>query len=257
MIGKQLRLRRMLNENSNKSIVLPLDHGMTLGPIAGIENIGNFMQTMGGQAPNAYVLHRGELVRFHGLIPKGCGVFMHLSASIGFSPNREEKVLVGTVEEAVRLGADGVSIHVNLGNAQDLNMLRDAGKVAEACMVWGLPLLMMAYPKEPMNGLSGREIIERVGHCIRVCEELGADLVKVPMPAGDMDEFLDIVGSSSIPVLVAGGEKTGNDYIGQVKKLMSGKIAGLCVGRNVFQHSNPKAVLEELHAVVHGDYLYS
>jgi len=108
-----------------------------------------------------------------------------------------------------------------------------------------------------MNGLSSREIIERVGHCIRVCEELGADLVKVPMPAGDMDEFLDIVGSSSIPVLVAGGEKTGNDYIGQVKKLMSGKITGLCVGRNVFQHSNPKAVLEELHAVVHGAYLYS
>ncbi|MOA30367.1 2-amino-4,5-dihydroxy-6-one-heptanoic acid-7-phosphate synthase [compost metagenome] len=71
---------------------------------------------------------------------------MHLSASISFSPCRMEKVLVGTVEEAVQLGADGVSIHVNIGCDEDRSMLQDAGKVSRACMEWGMPLLMMVYP---------------------------------------------------------------------------------------------------------------
>ena len=42
------------------------------------------------------------------------------------SPNR--KMLTGNVEEAVRLGADGVSLHINIGGKEEPEMLEQLGK---------------------------------------------------------------------------------------------------------------------------------
>lgn len=39
MTGKDIRLRKFVDENSNNIVLLPIDHGITLGPIHGIKNM--------------------------------------------------------------------------------------------------------------------------------------------------------------------------------------------------------------------------
>jgi len=35
-IGKNIRLERIINRNTNRIVIVPMDHGVTLGPIQGI-----------------------------------------------------------------------------------------------------------------------------------------------------------------------------------------------------------------------------
>ncbi len=45
------------------------------------------------------------------------------------------------------MGADAVSMHVNIGAESEARMLADLGAVAVECMEWGMPLLAMMYPR--------------------------------------------------------------------------------------------------------------
>ncbi len=45
------------------------------------------------------------------------------------------------------MGADAVSMHVNIGAESEAKMLADLGAVSVECMEWGMPLLAMMYPR--------------------------------------------------------------------------------------------------------------
>jgi len=60
-------------------------------------------------------------------------------------PDPNHKVLVNTVQQALKMGADGVSVHINIGADDEAKMLGDLGAVAVECMEWGVPLLAMMY----------------------------------------------------------------------------------------------------------------
>ncbi|MBA4356248.1 MAG: fructose-bisphosphate aldolase, partial [Desulfovibrio sp.] len=38
-LGKAIRLERIINRNTKRTIIVPMDHGTTVGPIAGITNM--------------------------------------------------------------------------------------------------------------------------------------------------------------------------------------------------------------------------
>ena len=117
ILGKKIRMERILNRNTGKTVIVPMDHGMTVGPIPGIIDMKDAIDrvTLGGA--NAVVEHKGLVGRGHRQRGQDIGLIIHLSASTQLSPNPNAKTLICTVEEASKLGADGVSIHVNLGNA--------------------------------------------------------------------------------------------------------------------------------------------
>ena len=110
------------------------------------------------------------------------------------------------MEEAIALGADAVSIHINLGSPNESKMLEIGANVARDCTRWGMPLLTMIYPRgKGIDSFSPQS----VGHAVRVAEELGADMIKTNYP-GDPEAFRKIVKACSVPVFIAGGEKTGD-----------------------------------------------
>ena len=41
MIGKKIRLERIFNRNTGRTVIAPMDHGVSSGPIKGIINIDN------------------------------------------------------------------------------------------------------------------------------------------------------------------------------------------------------------------------
>jgi len=86
----------------------------------------------------------------------------------------------------------------------------------------------------------------------RLCAELGADIVKSNWP-GSAEEFAEIVGAVSVPVVVAGGSRESDlDLLQRIAAARSAGAIGCSVGRNIFQHDDPTAITRAISAVVRG-----
>ena len=154
------------------------------------------------------------------------------------------------VEEALKLGADAVSIHVNLGNGWEKEMLTDFGRVSYEARTWGIPLLAMIYPRG--DKIKNEYDLDVIKHAARVGAEAGADIVKVSY-TGSVETFRQVTAGCSVPVVIAGGEKMESDR--EILEMVKGSIdaggAGVSIGRNVFQHKDPKAMTQAICAIVH------
>ncbi len=249
-LGKQIRLERIINRQSKRTIIVPMDHGTTLGPIAGLEDMRIVVNDVAEGGADAVLMHKGLIRCSHRASGKDVGLIVHLSASTALSPNSNRKTLVASVEEAIRYGADAVSIHVNLGDPDERYMLADFGKVAESCQQWGMPLLAMMYARGPQ--ISNGYAPEMVAHCARVGVELGADIVKV-VYSGAIENFAEAVDACCVPVVIAGGEKMDStrEFLQMVHDSIRAGGAGLSVGRNIFQHPRRTDLVRALCAIVH------
>jgi fructose-bisphosphate aldolase/2-amino-3,7-dideoxy-D-threo-hept-6-ulosonate synthase len=196
---------------------------------------------------DAVVLHKGIAKRVN---VNGAGLIVHLSAISNLTPNCQNKVQVCTVQEAVRLGADAVSVHVNIGAQDECAMLTTLGRVADECDQYGMPLLAMMYPRGPK--IPNEHDPTAVAHAARVGAELGADIIKTNY-TGNIETFRHVVESCPVPVIIAGGPKaeTTREILQMVHDSMKAGGAGLSIGRNVFQHENPTLMVKALVAIVH------
>jgi len=251
MIGKEIRIERIIDRNTGRAVIVPMDHGFTLGQIEGLQDMTRVISEVSEGGANAIVLHKGIVKRGHRRRGRDIGLIVHLSASTSLNPDPNDKVLVCTVEEAVALGADAVSIHINLGAPNESRMLEDAAAVVKDCNRWGMPLLVMIYPRG--KGIDPYSP-QAVGHCVRVAEELGADLIKTNY-TGDPVSFSKIVKACSVPVFIAGGEKAGDiETLAAIRDSVNAGGAGVCVGRNAFQRENTPAFVKALCHVVHDEW---
>ena len=249
-LGKKVRLERIINRDNGRTIIVPMDHGVTIGAVDGLVDMRETVNDMAIGGADAVLMHKGLVRCSHRSAGKDIGLIVHLSASTTLSPMGNTKTLVGTVEEGIKHGADCVSVHVNLGDPNERLMLADLGKVAEACDNWHMPLLAMVYARGPQVPNSYDAKV--VAHCARVGVELGADIVKVPY-TGDIESFADVVGGCCVPVVIAGGELM--DSTRQLLQMVHDSVkaggAGVSIGRNVFQHPRRIELVRAMRALVH------
>jgi len=226
-----------------------MDHGVTVGPIKGLVNMQAIIDKLLEGGADAVVVHRG--VAKH--VDTGqAGLIVHLSASTKLGPDPNYKVQVCSVDEAVRIGADAVSVHINVGAEQEDKMLVKLGKVADDCDRYGMPLLAMMYPRGPK--IQNQHAVDVVAHAARLGAELGADIIKTNY-TGSIESFREVVRGCHVPVIIAGGPKveTVREILQMVHDSVKAGGAGLSIGRNVFQHENPTLMVKALSAIVHND----
>jgi fructose-bisphosphate aldolase/2-amino-3,7-dideoxy-D-threo-hept-6-ulosonate synthase len=252
-IGKNIRIERIMNRETGKAIIVPMDHGLTVGPIKGLENnLGEIVNKIALGGANAVLGHIGIPLYAHRGYGPDIGLILHLSGSTSLSPMSNYKVLVNTVLEAVKLGADGVSLHINIGTQSDPEMLEILGEVSRECREFGMPLLAMMYPRG--ENIEDEYDVEVVKIAARVAAELGADIVKTNW-TGDPDSFKEVVRGCMAPVIIAGGEKAGLRGILEItKQSIDVGGAGVAYGRNVFQAEDPTKVVRALFLIVHKNY---
>jgi class I fructose-bisphosphate aldolase len=250
MLGKQIRMERIIDRNTNRTVIVPMDHGVSSGPIYGITDLRDAIEQVVRGGANALVEHKGMVGAGHRQSGKDVGLIIHLSASTSLSPYPNTKTLVCTVEEALRLGADAVSIHVNIGDDMERQMLSDFGMVSSRAREWGIPLLAMIYPR-------GEKIANEydpgvLKHAARLGAELGADIVKISY-SGSVDSFREVIAGCRVPVVIAGGEKMESDR--QILEMVRGAIdaggSGVSIGRNIFQHQDPTRMVGAISMIVH------
>lgn len=249
-IGKTIRKERILNRDTGRTIIVPLDHGVSVGPIAGLTDMRETVTRIVDGGANAVLMHKGLVPCGHRSRGGDIGLVIHLSASTNLSPFPGVKTLVCTVEEAIQLGADAISLHLNIGDEREREMLADMGQATKEAAHWGVPVLAMVYGRGPK--IKNEFDPEVVAHCARVGMELGADIVKVPY-TGDPDSFSRVVEAACVPVVIAGGPKTPTtrDFLTMVHDSVQAGGSGLSVGRNIFQHKDPTRLLRALGKIVH------
>lgn len=249
MLGKEKRLNRLFNKSQN-IILVPLDHGISCGPIQGLENMRDTLKTIVDCKMDSILLHKGIIEKNYDIVSKKqVGLIMHLSASTNLGDCELQKIRTETVDEAIAMGCDGVSVHVNLGNSKEPYMLEDFSNISGECMRKGMPLIAMMYSRG--ESIRNELDINNLKHITRVAVELGADIVKINYPE-NIDEFRSLVEYCQVPVVIAGGEKRDEiDTLKMIDEAMMSGARGISMGRNIFQSNCKKTLISCIQKIVH------
>ncbi len=244
--GKTRRLERIFRKDG-KTVIVPMDHGVSVGPIDGLSDMGKTVNYVAKGGADAILVHAGIAKTVD---TAELGLILHLSGATRLTNEPNWKMQVCTVKEAIRLGADAVSVHINVGSAHEQDMLDNFSRILDECDDYGLPVLAMMYPRGPK--IQDEHSYEVVSHAARLGYELGADIVKTNY-TGDVESFRNIVNSVRVPIVVAGGPKTNtvSESLRMVYESIKAGAAGVSIGRNVFQHHDPSMMTQALTEIVH------
>ncbi|ACV11354.1 predicted phospho-2-dehydro-3-deoxyheptonate aldolase [Halorhabdus utahensis DSM 12940] len=245
--GKDARLTRI--GTGGRYLVVPMDHGLTMGPVTGLEDLESTVEGITRGGADAVLTQKGVADRVHGNL-NGAGYIVHLNGSTTIGPDEEDKRKTGTVEDAVRAGADAVSFHINVGSEYEPDQLTQLAEVTGEAERLGMPVLAMAYARGP--GIDESDP-DSLAHAVRLAEEVGADVIKTAY-SGDADSFERVAAASAKPVVIAGGSKgTDEETLAMVRGAMDAGAAGISMGRSIFQHEDPEAITRAVAAVIHDD----
>ena len=243
--GHQIRLNRILRDG--KMLCIPMDHGISNGPIEGLEDPHSIIYRCENEGLTSVIINKGILKTLPK--PTKVGILVHFSGSTSLSTSPNRKMLIGNVEEAIRLGADGVSLHINIGGKEEPEMLEQLGTISEQCHKWNMPLLAMMYPRgEKITNPHDPDI---VAHVARIGADCGADIVKT-VYTGDVDSFSKVIKGTPVPVVIAGGpkSKTDMDVLKMTEDAMKAGAKGVTYGRNIFAHKSPEKMVQALAGII-------
>lgn len=248
-LARQRRWNRLLDPRSDKALIVPIDHGLTLGPIDGLRSPEEILDWLAPDVATGVILHKGMAERLGGI--PGCGMMMHLNGSMSVDEAPDLKYMLTSVEAAIRLGADGVSVQTNFTPGSASHNLRMLGAVVDDAHAFGLPVLAMVYDKLGAQGAG----LASQRHFMRAAVELGVDALKVLAPA-NLDQIPELIEGvqTHTPVLFAGGPLMSEQQLLELgAAIVDAGASGMCVGRNVFQRPDPRATLKRLLACLRHD----
>ena len=248
--GRGIRQRRLMFPDIDAGLIVPMDHGLTVGPIGGLDTLQSIKRWIGSRDISAVLLHRGmlECLSRHHLIGSNIGIVLHLNGMSGLAEDTDTKRMITTVESALQLGADAVSIQVNFHKTNISHNIEMLGAASSTAHSYGVPILVMLYNKIVEND----DGVEGINKLIRMAVELGVDLLKLEVPRR-LEDTRSILGQflGDTKVLFAGGpmdESSG--FLGNIKYILQQRCNGLCVGRNVFQSPRPRELLAQLASMI-------
>jgi 2-amino-4,5-dihydroxy-6-oxo-7-(phosphooxy)heptanoate synthase len=247
--SRAMRLHRLFHHGS-KLVIVPLDHSVTDGPIARRgRSVDQLAGDLAASGVDAIVLHKGSVRHIRHTCFGTMSLIIHLSASSYHAADPDAKYIVTGVEEALALGADAVSVHVNLGSVDERRQIADLGAVAGSCDKWNVPLLAMVYPRGPR--ITNPHDPELVAHAAILAADLGADIVKTLYPGSPAD-MAEVAAACPIPVIVAGGSRaeSTDQVLGVIADALAGGAAGVAIGRNIFMASDPRVMAGRVTSLV-------
>jgi fructose-bisphosphate aldolase/2-amino-3,7-dideoxy-D-threo-hept-6-ulosonate synthase len=249
-----MRLKRVIDP-AGVSIICALDHGMTsptfLEPLSDIAT--RAAETVSGGA-NVIMMSKGMIRVAEPAFSPTTSLALLLSASGNPDGDRPEIVQIAEVEEALVLGADAVVLFTALGGDTEPGMIEILASVGRECSALGMPFIAEAeFPTtyatvEELKQQYGFEYLRRN---VRLCAELGADIVKTNWP-GDPESFAKLVeAANGIPVVLAGGSRLKDEeLLWRMQVAVEAGAIGCSVGRNIFMHDSPEAITRALARVI-------
>ena len=250
-VGKQIRYDRIVRKTTGKTLMIPFDHGVFAGPISGIYNVKSMVKKiLLKKGVDALIFHPGLAKFLLNEYGNKCSSIFKLTNHCTDVANQ---VLISSVEEAIKLGGDAVSVEIHLGSQYEDRMLENTRIVSESCQKWGIPLLIMAYVDKLYN--KARYLKKNIKHIARASAEIGADIVKIEN-TGDIKLLKEVVASCPAPVVVAGGDISSNikETFQMIRDSMNAGAIGMAIGRNIWQSKNPTKLTVIISKIIHNNF---
>ena len=232
--GKDIRMKHIFRDDG-KAVIVAMDHSMR-GVTPGLEDYIETVKKVVEGGADAILISYGNLLTHSKNLPRNVGLIV----SIPYPPRVE------FVKEAAKAGADALK-YTHFGGLRDPN-LEMVQPIAAACEEHGIVFMPEVVPQDKERNT----IYEEVGNAARLGQEAGGDFIKTSY-TGDVESFKKVVQNCPIPIVILGGAKMSSDkdVLEVVKGAMEAGGAGTCMGRNVFQHKDPKAITMAMCKIVH------
>jgi class I fructose-bisphosphate aldolase len=260
--GIQLRLSRLFNAETGKSVIIAVDHGIE-GVPKGLEDPRAKVKELIEAGVDALLVNPGLFQRTCGFWQrKGApGVVLAADYFLGATvPGREIKEedyrRILEVEDAVRLGADAIKLVLVFGQRNLELYARNLESVAaqiQRAHRFGMPVMLETVLWGITSTDEEKQSVDVLRHMVRIAVELGADILKVPI-LGTQEELAEIVRWTPVPITFLGGQ-TRPDFSGVVEgvaRALRTGASGIVFGRNVWQRPDLKAAVKALQDAVHG-----
>lgn len=252
-IGISRRASRLLGDGS--TILLPLDGALIDGPLGATGQIAKLLTPELLKKIDCVLGFAGLLKRLPPAA-KNVPYIVNLSSSTVLG-QPTQKVLVGDVQQAVSLGADGVCFQMHISDDLESSMLHDASQIVSEANRYGMPVLLTVYPRKLNDGLvydysdirsnDPDQYTELVTHCVRIAAELGADIIKTAFPGSA--EGIEAIAAASlgVPILIAGGSPVEpNLAIERATTSVLHGAKGVAFGRQLFLNPTPDSFVSDL-----------
>ena len=257
MLGKAVRMSRLVNPKSNKMMAITVDHAISRGiaPMRGLQPIQSTIDKILLGRPDAITMTKGIAEHCMWKHAGEVSILMKVSNYAPVAPTKD--TIFGSVDEAIRMGADAVSMGaMTLGDFQG-EQFEAIGKFSEDCMEKGMPLIGHIYPKGEHVPVDKRTAWENIAYCVRSACELGMDIVKTTY-TGDPDSMAKVIGCvpSTFRVVIQGGDacKTLDDYLTMTRDAMDCGVGGVTMGRFVWDYRDITALVVVLRKIIHEGY---
>ena len=215
--------------------ILALDHGLTVGvgegvPAQRLEDVANDCAgEIGGVVLN-YGMASSWASRLRVPIVLQC-----FGAPLG----AQRRVKTASIEQALRLDAAAVAVQLNLALPDVSAQTREICDFVSSAHVMEMPVLFMVSGVNESN-------LSDVAKSIRVCQELGANLIKVSCKfeqatSSAAKEDMTSIIRHAPPVLIAGGPANA-DIVSVAREAHRCGFSGYCIGRSIFHADSPRLV---------------
>jgi DhnA family fructose-bisphosphate aldolase class Ia len=239
---------------NRRGVWIPIDHGASDYPTPGLEDLEVLIASLVDAGVNAIVAQKGVVSAYAHLCEgTSTSMVVHYSVSTRHAgPDANNKVMVGHADETLPRGGLGVSSQVNMGSENEAAMIQRMGELNRQALHAGLPAFGMVYARGPHLNHQPSDLTRSQSHAVRLAFELGCDAAKCVW-TGDATSFRAVASSAPIPLLLAGGPASGTslEVLTMVEHALGAGASGVCMGRQVFAHSNPGAMAKALVLMVH------
>jgi fructose-bisphosphate aldolase, class I len=267
--GKKARLQRIIYQfglKNGTAMFLPYDQGLEHGPRDFLDNPASGdpryilkLAIEGGF--NGVAVQIGTAEKFFWDYAGEVPLVLKLNGKTEIPPaDAPRSPLNGSVEDAVRLGADAVGYTLYVGSGRQDEDFEAFSGVRQAAHRFGLPLVVWSYPRgSAVDSKGGKDSLYQVDYASRTAAELGADVVKVNFPNPSAtegvpkayarqiteQEGVNAVVRSAVrtPVLLSGGERGGDEEVlDKARIAMEAGALGLIFGRNIWQREHDESL---------------
>ena len=250
-LGKKIRMNRLVNKKTGRLLAITVDHAIARGVLPGLEKIEEIIAKIMEGRPDAVTMQKGIAERC--FTPFAGGETGLILKATSFSPYQKAyDTPTADVEEAVRLGADAISVGVLVGGKDQPQMISHLAKITKEAASAGIPVVSHIYPRGEF--IKDNHTYENIRYAVRVAAELGVDIIKTTYP-GNPDDFSKVVEACPAMVVVAGGSpgKDLRSYFQMTRDVIDRGGGGVTYGRFVWQHEKPSLIVQALSALIHNE----
>lgn len=239
--GMANRMARLFK--NGRCMFMPIDHGYFQGPTRKLEKPG---ETVAPLMPYCEALFVTRGVLRSAIDPANSKPIV-LRVSGGPSvigKDLADEGLTTAIEDVIRLNASAMGLSIFVGTEYEKQSILNLAKLVNEGEKYGIPVMAVTAVGKELEKRDARYL----GLCCRMAAEMGARVVKTYW----CEDFDKVVNGCPVPVIMAGGPKVEDKGVLEfVHDGMSKGAVGVNLGRNIWQHEYPLAMMRSLRAIIH------